>query len=184
MSRRTRRTALAALATGLVVVAGGSAVAADRPRLSTEGPTSVTGTEGTAVFTLGEHTVRQVRYADRGTLRYTFRIRNDGRLPVRVEGLSDRQPPSRLFAYRSLRAEDGATIAPGGSETFTLALRMGGCETLSARAGSFVTDVVVATTQAGVFSDEVRVTLPEELHTGSPREAFCPDATATSRPPG
>jgi len=26
--------------------------------------------------------------------------------------------------------------------------------------------------------------LPEELHTGSPREAFCPESTATSRPPG
>ena len=28
------------------------------------------------------------------------------------------------------------------------------------------------------------VTLPEELHTGSPREASCPEATATSRPQG
>ena len=27
-------------------------------------------------------------------------------------------------------------------------------------------------------------TIPEEVHTGSPREAFCPNATATSRPPG
>ena len=26
--------------------------------------------------------------------------------------------------------------------------------------------------------------LPEEVHTGSPREAFCPRATADSRPPG
>jgi hypothetical protein len=26
--------------------------------------------------------------------------------------------------------------------------------------------------------------LPEQLHTGSPREAFCPNSTATSRPRG
>ena len=32
--------------------------------------------------------------------------------------------------------------------------------------------------------DDVSVTLPEELHTGSPREAFCPNSTATSRPAG
>lgn len=66
----------------------------------------------------------------------------------------------------------------------TLALRMGGCETLSARAGSFVTQVVLRTEQAGIFDDRVTVRLPEELHTGSPREAFCPESTATSRPPG
>jgi hypothetical protein len=30
----------------------------------------------------------------------------------------------------------------------------------------------------------VTLRLPEELHTGSPREAFCPESTATSRPPG
>ena len=28
------------------------------------------------------------------------------------------------------------------------------------------------------------VSLPEEVHTGSPREAFCPRSTATPRPPG
>ena len=61
---------------------------------------------------------------------------------------------------------------------------MGGCETLSARAGSFVTEVALRTQQAGVLEDEVSVTLPEEVHTGSPREAFCPESTASSRPPG
>ena len=61
---------------------------------------------------------------------------------------------------------------------------MGGCETLSSRSGSFVPDVLLRTEQAGVFDDEVRLALPEELHTGSPREAFCPNSTATSRPPG
>ena len=35
-----------------------------------------------------------------------------------------------------------------------------------------------------MFEDTSSSTLPEEIHTGSPREAFCPDSTATSRPPG
>ena len=56
---------------------------------------------------------------------------------------------------------------------------MGGCESLSARAGAFVTEVVVRTDRG-----DTSVPLPEELHTGSPREAFCPNSTATSRPPG
>jgi hypothetical protein len=80
--------------------------AAARPRAA---PTSVAGTEATSVFSIGEHTVRQIRYDDGGTLRYTFEVTNEGRLPL---------------------------------------------------------------------------TLPEEVHTGSPREAFCPRSTATSRPPG
>ena len=62
---------------------------------------------------------------------------------------------------------------------------MDGCETLSSRvrlvrrARSWS-----APTQAGMFEDTVTVTLPEEIHTGSPREAFCPESTATSRPQG
>jgi hypothetical protein len=61
---------------------------------------------------------------------------------------------------------------------------MSGCETLSSRAGAFVTAVRVRTQQAGLFEDTVELTLPEEIHTGSPREASCPDSTATSRPQG
>ena len=75
-------------------------------------------------------------------------------------------------------------LGAGETRRLTLALRMGGCESLSARAGAFVTEVAVRTEQAGVFSDDVTITLPEEVHTGSPREAFCPRSTATSRPPG
>ena len=33
------------------------------------------------------------------------------------------------------------------------------------------------------LEDVVTVALPEEIHTGSPREAFCPESTATSEPP-
>ena len=66
-----------------------------------------------------------------------------------------------------------------------LRLRMESCEHLSARAGSFATEAVLRTTRAGGLVDEaVTVTLPEEVHTGSPREAFCPRSTASSRPPG
>jgi hypothetical protein len=58
---------------------------------------------------------------------------------------------------------------------------MNGCETLSSRSGSFVTTLALRTRQAELFDDVVTVSLPEEIHTGSPREASCPWATATSR---
>ncbi len=101
-------------------------------------------------------------------------------------GLADEQPDPRLFHYAGLTGPDGGATRLGGGESaeLTLTLTMGGCESLSARAGSFVTEVVLRTEQAGVFDDAVTVPLPEELHTGSPREAFCPESTASSRPPG
>lgn len=177
---------------GLLLGAGGVAVAGSTPRLTASGPTSVRGTEATAVFRIADRTIRQIRYADGGTLRYTFDLTNPGRLPVTVLGLTDDEPGTRLFTYRSLTGPDGEApngdgsvhLGAGESRRVTLALRMGGCESLSARAGAFVTEVKVRTEQAGVFSDDVTVRLPEEVHTGSPREAFCPRSTATSRPPG
>ena len=171
----------------LVLAGGGVAVARSTPVLTASGPTSVTGTEATAVFRIGEHTVRQVRYADGGVLRYTFRLTNRGRLPVTVLGLADDQPDSRLFSYVGLTGPDGGRetrLGAGETGELTLALRMGGCESLSARAGAFVHEVVVRSERAGVLGDDVRITLPEDVHTGSPREAFCPRSTATSRPPG
>lgn len=165
----------------LAVVAGGVAVARGAPTLGSAGPTSVSGTTGTAVFDVADRTIRQVRYDDEGTLRYTFRITNDGRLPVRVLGLAEAPGDTRLLELLDLTS---GSVPAGGAEEFTLSVRMTGCETLSARSGSFVSSVRVRTEQAGVFGDTVEVSLPEELHTGSPREAFCPDATATSRPPG
>jgi hypothetical protein len=178
------------VATGCVaalVVAGGVAAARSVPHLSASGPTSVSGTDGTGVFAVGDRTVRQVRYVDGGTLGYSFRLTNEGRLPVTVMGLSASQAEPRLFALVGLTGRPGEKtiqIGPGATRTVTLALGMSGCETLSARSGSFVTEVLVRTEHAGVFDDEVLVTLPEELHTGSAREAFCPRSTATSRPSG
>ena len=176
-----RRFALVGVLLLLVLAGGGVALARTSPSLTASGPTSVSGTEASAVFTIADRTVRQVRYADGGTLRYTFRLTNDDRVPVAVRRLSDRQPPSRLFHPTGLTA---VHLGPGESADVTLALHMSGCETLSARAGAFVTEVVLRVERGGVLTDDVSVTLPEELHTGSPREAFCPNSTATSRPPG
>lgn len=183
-----RRLALAVLTLALLLVAGGGvAVARGTPSLTTSGPTSVEGTEASITFTIAERTVRQVRYADGGTLRYTFELTNPGRLPLTVTGLAADQPDPRLFTLVSLTGVDGAgsvRLGAGQTASVTLAMDMGGCETLSARAGSFVTEVVVRTERAGVFAEDVTVVLPEEVHTGSPREAFCPESTASSRPPG
>ena len=174
----------------LLVVAGGAgvAVAQDPPRLTAAGPTSVTGTDATSVFGIADRTIRQVRYHDRGTLAYAFVLRNHGSLPVTVTGLAAAARTGRgcsaTCGSPTPRGRPGSRSRPGARATVRLALRMTGCETLSARAGSFVRSVDLSTARARVLRDDVRVRLPEELHTGSPREAFCPRSTATSRPPG
>jgi hypothetical protein len=170
-----------------LVLAGGVAAARSTPDLEATGPTSVTGTEATAVFQVANRTIRQVRYDDAGRLRYTFRLANRGRVPVTVIGLSPAQADPRLFHLVGVTGPGGrdtVEIRGGDSEELTLVLEMGGCETLSSRSGSFVTEVRLRTSRAGLFEDDVLLTLPEELHTGSPREAFCPSSTATSRPQG
>ena len=182
-----RRSVLVSAALVAVLAGGGgTALASSAPELAASGPTRVSGTEATAVFAVGDRTVRQVRYADRGTLVYTFDLRNEGRLPLTVTGLAGEQPPSRLFTYESFEAEDGGDVTIGAGDTARVSLTMGmsGCESLSARAGSFLSEVTLETERVGVLGDDVTVTLPEELHTGSPREAFCPNSTASSRPPG
>lgn len=182
------RRALIALALLLVLVgAGGVAVARSTPSLSTSGPGSVAGTVDAGGFTVGDRTVREVRYADQQVLHYTFEVTNDGHLPITVLGLADQQPPSRLFSYRHLTGADeepSVGIGAGDTVRLTLSLHMSGCETLSARAGSLVKEVGVRVKQAGLFVDDVTLALPEQLHTGSPREALCPNSTATSRPQG
>ncbi len=180
---------LVPLVLALLVVAGGAgvAVANDPPRLTAGGPTEVSGTEATAVFHIADRTIRQVRYRDKGTLVYRFRLHNAGSLPVTVTGLAPARRQPRLFRYLRVSDDEGArrfTIPASGTRTVRVSLRMQSCETLSARAGSFVGAVDLRTSRAGVLLDAVHVPLPEELHTGSPREAFCPSSTATSRPPG
>lgn len=175
-----RRALVLAGALAAVLVAAVVAVAGGPARLDASGPVSISGTAAHRSFTVGERTVRQVRYSETGTLGYTFTLHNPSRLPLTVLGLAADQPPSRLFTVRHATAVD---LAAGGSGTITLALDMGGCESLSARAGSTVTEVRLRTRRAG-REHVSTVRLPEELHTGSPREAFCPRSTATSRPRG
>jgi hypothetical protein len=180
---------LLALLVALVVVAGGAGVAvANAPvRLESAGPTRVTGTEASAVFTIADRTIRQVRYRDRGVLTYAFALHNDSSLPLTVTGLRPLERDPRLFRYVGLSDAEGAerfTVPAGGSTRVELRMRMLNCETLSARAGSFATAVALGTTRAGFLDDTVVVTLPEEVHTGSPREASCPKATSASRSRG
>lgn len=182
-----RRVLAVVLAALLVLGGAGMAVASGEPALSAHGPTSVRGTDASAVFKVGDRSIRQVRYRDRGTLVYAFALRNDGRLPVTVTGVAPDRVEPRLFRVLGVRDAEGAgrfTIQSGAQVGIEVRLLMHSCETLSARAGSFATSVVLRTERAGVLEDDVTVAFPEEVHTGSPREASCPNATATSRPPG
>ena len=169
------------------VAATGVAVGTAAPDLDATGEGSVEGTTGTAVFALGDRTIRQVRYVDGETLSYTFTVENDGWLPLTVTGLRAPDPQPRLFEYQRVidaAGDETFSIPARGSAEVTVDLLMRGCETLSARAGSFVTDVELELESAGVRRDTVTVDFPEEVRAGSPREAGCANATASSRPPG
>jgi hypothetical protein len=183
--------ALAGIAVVLVAGVGYAAVRGTSPQLRAEGPTGVTGTEASATFSIADRTIRQVRYQDRGTLDYRFVLVNADRLPVVVTGIDPRQHNARLFGFVDLRGTNGGKVVDGpvsipahGSREVHLLLHMGGCESLSARAGSFASSVLVRTERLGISAGSVRIRFPEELHTGSPREAFCPNSTAKSRPAG
>ncbi len=184
-----RRRLLLVVAVGLLVALGaGVAVATSSPDLRATGPTSVDGTPATATFTIGDRTIRQVRYVDEGTLVYSFVLSNHSPFPVTVTSLAPLPQEARLFHYESLTGPDGGTpfsIGAGDEVPVSLAMTMSGCETLSARAGSFATEVVVRTTSSqGLVHHDVTVPFTEDVHTGSPREVGCARATASSRPPG
>lgn len=184
MSRRARLALAVAMAVLLVLGATAWALTPP-PALRAEGPVSVTGTEASGSFTMGSATVRQVRYADRGTLGYRFRLTNDGPATARVVGVRAVGPEATLLRVRALHAPDGGEVelAPDGTEEVVLDVLMTDCERLSARAASLVTAVDVELSSWG-RTHVVRVELPEQLRTGSAREMFCPRATADSRPPG
>jgi hypothetical protein len=181
----SRKVIAGGLVAGALVLGAAPAYAAFSPSLTGAGPSSVKGTEATAVFQIGDDTIRQVRYADRKTLTYTFELVNDGLLPIKVEGIAQPKVKPTLFDYKSLKSGDKSTFTVGAGDRrlVTLSLFMQSCERLSSRAGSFVKDVHVRTSSVGI-NRTVVVTLPEQIHSGSPREAKCPDATANSRPPG
>jgi hypothetical protein len=187
--RRPLRLGLLALGLVVVLVAGVgyAAVRTRPPTLTAHGPTEVSGTAASAVFSIAGREIRQVRYRDRATLLYGFRLTNGDALPVTVAGIDPYQHNARLFRFVALEGPGGDrrfTVPAHASREVHLLLRMGGCESLSARAGSFASTVLVRTERLGISSGSVLVHLPEEVHTGSPREAFCPNSTAKSRPPG
>ncbi len=180
---------LLVLLVALLAVAGGAgvAVAGAPASLRASGPTEVDGTSATAVFQVGDRQVRQVRYRDKADLVYSFTLHNDGSLPVTVGGLAPLEREPRLFRYLAVEDASGHTrftVPAGGTTDVRVRMRMESCESLSARAGSFATEAALRTTRAGFVDEVVTVTFPEEVHTGSPREAFCPESTAGSRPPG
>ena len=175
-----------ALTTAVALVLGATAWAlAPAPVLRAGGPVSVTGTEASGSFTMGSTTVRQVRYDDRGTLGYGFRLTNDGPGTATVVGVRPVGPTATLLRVRGLHGPGGGEVelAPGSTRTVVLDVLMTDCERLSARAASLVTAVDVELSRWG-RAHVVRVELPEQLRTGSAREMFCPRATADSRPPG
>jgi hypothetical protein len=184
-----RRLAVVAVATVVVAVAGGGlAAAASSQGLSAHGPVSLDGTEASARFVMGDRTIRQFRYADRRELGYTFVLSNDTPVPVTVTDVSRAGPKATLLGVDRLeRAGTKATrfeIPAGDEVVVRLVLDMSHCEHVSSRAGSFLSELTVHEKMAGVLDRRDVVALPEELHTGSPREALCPRATSTSRSPG
>jgi hypothetical protein len=183
--RRSVRTALAVLVAVVLALGATAWALAPVPELRAEGPVSVAGTEASGSFVMGSTTVRQVRYDDRGTLRYGFRLTNDGPGTATVVGVRAVGPEATLLRVRALHGHDGGDVelSPGSTEDVVLDVLMTDCERLSARAASLVAAVDVELTTWG-RSHVVRVELPEQLRTGSAREMFCPRATADSRPPG
>lgn len=182
-----RKLLVFALVAVLLAVGAVPAYAALSESLSSEGPTSVEGTSATAVFDVGDRHIREVRYVDRSTLTYSFTLVNDGRLPVTVKGLAPLPRKPTLLTYKKLEDANGDaefTIGVGDRKVVRLSMLMTACERLSARAGSFATEVRLRISRLGVIDKIVTVDLPEELHTGSAREALCPKSTSDSRPPG
>lgn len=155
------------------------------PTLRAGGPVSVTGTEASGTFTMGSRTVRQVRYDDRGTLHYSFRLTNEGSRAARVVDVHAVGPEATLLRVRALHAADGGDARIEASSTLEVVLDvlMTDCERLSARASSLVTEVDLEV-EAWSRTHTVRVALPEQLRTGSAREMFCPRASADTRSPG
>lgn len=181
----SRKVLVAGVALSVLALGAAPAYAALGSSLSSDGPTKVAGTDASGSFKIADRTVLQVRYADQGTLTYTFDLVNDGILPIKVAGLAPVEVKPTLFDYLSLKSDGDKkfTVGAGEHKTVTLSLLMTSCERLSSRAGSFVNDVHLRTSSIGIDRTVV-VTLPEQIHSGSPREVSCPMATSTSRPPG
>lgn len=188
MTRPRRLRLLAAGVVALVAVAGAAtAVARMDPSLSASGPGSVTGTEASAIFDLGDQTYHQVRYDDRKMLTYSFTLHNDGAFDITVTGLEPVEHEATLLRLRGLTNSSGKErfdVGAGDEVDVVLRLLMTDCERLSARAASQIGEIDVRTEGFGGVEHVVTVQLPEQLRTGSAREMFCPRANASTRPPG
>lgn len=124
MARMLRNALTVAGVVAVVATGSGVSVARSTPKLSADGPVTVSGTEASGVFAVADRTIRQVRYADQGTLRYTFTVSNEGQLPLTVTGLAPDQADPRLFDLAGLTR---AALSPGESDELTLTLDMNGC---------------------------------------------------------
>lgn len=179
---RWRRVAL--LVAGVLVVTVGGAVLLAGPRpLRASGPGEVAGATASAAFTLEDATVRQVRYADRAQLRYSFTLVNTGVVPLWVDGLATGAAQPTLLRLRGVEPRS-LRLGPHGEARLTVRMLMTGCERVSARAGSLLGTVRLRVRVLGLVPRTVEVALPEQLRVGSAREAECPRASSRSRPPG
>lgn len=177
------------MAVAAIAVAVGTGNATD---LSTDGPVRVGGTTATAAYPYAGAMVREVRYVDTGRLSYVFTLANDGAVPVTVTGLA-RQPgwQSALLRPEDIRGAgspgngDGEfTVWPGEGDRVQLEVLMLGCEQVSSRAGSMLERIGLHVRVAGTVSHRLQLTLPERVHTGSPRDATCPNSSSATRSPG
>jgi len=182
-----RRIVLAGAAVAAALTGSAAVAITSDPALTASGPVTVSGTEASAIFTVAERHIRQVRYADRETLSYAFALVNDGRFDLTVHGLGQVEREATLLRLVGLTDEVGDeefTVGAGDHVAVVLDVLMTDCERLSARASSLVTSIPLEVTGVAGVEHEVSLALPEELRTGSAREMFCPRATAKSRPPG
>ncbi|HSV40380.1 MAG TPA: hypothetical protein VLI04_16580 [Nocardioidaceae bacterium] len=178
--------AVGALVSALVL-GGGGFIVTRAPNLGAVGDGQVESKQKSAVFTIADRTIRQVRYDDRATMRYTFTLRNDAWYDVKVNGLKAEKVEQTLLKVKGLTDVEGHSsfsLESGEERRVVLAVQMTDCERLSARASSLIESVRLRVTGLAGMDHEIALQLPEELRTGSAREMFCPFATAKSRPPG
>jgi hypothetical protein len=185
--RRWRRRLLAALVLVFVigVAAAGTATGANPLRAS--GPVEVIGSTAHGSFTIGDTTIRQVRYLDRGRLEYAFDLVNTTAAAIRVTGVASDGPTPTLLRLETLTlpGDTGSfLLGPFATRRVSLTMLMTDCERLSARAGTVLGALRVRAMVLGVAPRTVTVALPESLRLSSAREAWCPRATASSRSPG
>ena len=167
----------AIVASVLLLGATYAAVRGGPPALDANGPTRLQGTRQGDVEMVASHQVRRVRYRDRALLDYTFRLTNPEALPVTVTGIDRGARGSKVLRFVALGGPGGQgrfRVPAYGSSDVHLLIRITGCRWARGRGGVAGT-LLLHTERLGLPAGTVRVTLPEELHTGQPRGG-CPVA--------